>query len=242
MYMTKVGLFKSIPSYTLSCLPSNLPKLLHLQQPFIIPQAFSRMPAISLWPSSGYFLQFSDHRVEIEVSPLDSPGYGERHETSLGEFLSLLNSSLPFRVYLAQVPLAEQIPQMKEDIKCEAVERILQDREVYSTATWIGRASLTPLHHDPRALTNLFVQITGQKEFRLFDPSVPQNKLKLGEGTMGNTSSIDVWKEDIGEGWEGTVQAGDGLVVPRGWWHSVRSKGDEINMSVNWWFKLKEQA
>ena len=143
---------------------------------------------------------------------------------------------------MAQSPLLDQIPQLKKDVKSELVERILREGEVYSTATWIGRKSLTPLHHDPRALTNLFVEISGQKEFRLFDPDVKREALELGEGTMKNTSSVDVWTTDIGEGWEGTVNAGDGLVIPRGWWHSVRSKGDDINMSVNWWFKLKDQA
>ena len=237
--MTKI---KLIPSYKPSYLSSNLPRLLHSQKPFIIPQAFLHMPAVSLWPSPNYLLRFSDHRIQIEVSSHNSPGYGERHESSLGELITLLQQSLPYRVYLAQFPLVEQIPQLKEDVKSEMVESILREGELYSTATWIGRQSLTPLHHDPRALTNLFVEISGQKEFRLFDPSVKRDKLRVGEGTMGNTSSVDVWKEDIGEGWEGTVKAGDGLVIPRGWWHSVRSKGDEINMSVNWWFKLKDQA
>ena len=143
---------------------------------------------------------------------------------------------------MAQSPLLDQVPQLKEDVKSDLVERILHEGEVYSTATWIGRKSLTPLHHDPRALTNLFVEISGQKEFRLFDPGVQREGLKLGEGIMKNTSSVDVWTTDIGEGWDGTVSAGDGLIIPRGWWHSVRSKGDDLNMSVNWWFKLKEQA
>lgn len=240
--MTNVRLLRPIPSYTTLHLSSKLPQILHSHKPFIISQSFEDMPAISRWLSPNYFHQFYNHRIEIEVSPYDAPGYGERHESDLGEFMTLLTQSLPFRVYMAQSPLLDQIPQLKKDVKSELVERILREGEVYSTATWIGRKSLTPLHHDPRALTNLFVEISGQKEFRLFDPDVKREALELGEGTMKNTSSVDVWTTDIGEGWEGTVNAGDGLVIPRGWWHSVRSKGDDINMSVNWWFKLKDQA
>src|SRR5271170_2113634 len=126
--MTKV---KLIPSYKPSHLSSNLPKLLHSHKPFIIPRSFLHMPAISRWPSPNYLLQFSDHRIEIEVSPHPSPGYGERHESSLGEFLTLLSQSLPYRVYLAQFPLVEQIPQLKEDLKTELVERILREGELY---------------------------------------------------------------------------------------------------------------
>jgi hypothetical protein len=76
----------------------------------------------------------------------------------------------------------------------------------------------------------------------MYSPETPKEKLQLGEGVMGNTSSVDVWKDDIGEGLEGTVSAGDGLVVPQGWWHSVRSDDDQISMSVNWWFKLNKNA
>lgn len=52
-----------------------------------------------------------------------------------------------------------------------------------------------------------------------------------------------VWGGD-GEGvddmmYEVTVQAGDMLFMPLGWWHSVKSVGEEggINGSVNWWFR-----
>ena len=59
---------------------------------------------------------------------------------------------------------------------------------------------------------------------------------------MGNTANVDVWNENIGDGMEGIVSAGDGIIIPRGWWHSVRSLEDQLNMSVNWWFKLNNQA
>jgi hypothetical protein len=217
---------------------------MHSQKPFLLSQSFLDMPAITRWSQPSYFGQFSSQPIEIEVSPHDSPGYGERQEASLGEFLALLEHNTPFRVYMAQFPLTERIPELKEDLSSQIADKVLRSGEVYSSSTWIGRRSLTPLHHDPRALTNLFIQICGEKEFRLFDPEkVEKRKLKVGAGTMGNTSSVDVWREDFGEeGVEGTVRAGDGVVIPRGWWHSVRSRRDTINMSVNWWFKLDDMA
>ena len=239
-----ISALKAIPSYSSSAITgSHLNTLLHGNMPFILSQCFRDMPAITHWPQQSYFERFSSQPIEIEISPPDSPGYGERHESTLGEFLTLLSHPLPYRIYMAQFPLFERIPALQKDILTERVNDILAQGEVYSTSTWIGKRSLTPLHHDPRALTNLFVQVCGRKEVRLFGPETPRAVLKLGEGTAGNTSSVDVWSKDIGQGLEGglegIVEAGDGLIIPRGWWHSVRSTREDLCISVNWWFKLK---
>jgi hypothetical protein len=205
------------------------------------------MPATTQWPQQSYLQRFSSQPIEIEISPRDSPSYGERHESTLGEFLTLLSQPLPYRIYMAQFPLFEKIPELRNDILTDQVNRILAEGEVYSTSTWIGKQSLTPLHHDPRALTNLFVQVCGRKEVRMFPPEILKTYLKLGEGTAGNTSSLDVWgDENVGEGLqgglEGIVEAGDGLIIPREWWHSLRSTQEELCISVNWWFKLNNPS
>jgi Cupin-like domain len=238
--MTIARLLKSIPSYSRSSLSSLLPTLLHSNEPVILSQCFQDMAAIQRWPHQSYFSKFSHQPIEIEVSALDTPGYGERHETALGEYLTLLSHSLPYHVYMAQFPLFERIPQLQEDVSTPLIREILQGGEVYSTSTWIGKRSVTPLHHDPKSLTNFFVQICGRKEFRIFSPSISRDGLDVGEGTLANTAHVDVWNKDIGEGFEGTLSAGDGILLPRGWWHSVRSIEDELTISVNWWFKLNK--
>ena len=196
------------------------------------------MPAITRWPQQSCLDKFSHQPIEIEVSAHEAVSYGERHETSLGEYLTMLSHPLPYRIYMAQFPLFERIPELEKDVTTSLVKNILQEGEKYSTSTWIGKRSVTPLHHDPRALTNLFVQICGCKEFRMFSPAIEQDRLRVGDGTMRNTANVDVWTEDIGEGMEGVVSGGDGIIIPRGWWHSVRCQEDQLNMSVNWWFKL----
>lgn len=228
-------LLKPIPSITSSTI--SLSKL-HSHSPFILSQCFKDIPAVQRWRDLSYFRPFASQPIEIEVSSHESSGYGERNETTLGEYLNVLPHKLPYRIYMAQFPLFERIPQLKEDVDSPVVRSILEQGEVYSTSTWIGRQSLTPLHHDPKSLTNLFVQVVGRKEIRMFSPEIARDKLPLGDGTLQNTSTVDVWKEPIGEGFEGSVSSGDGLIIPKGWWHSVRSE-DEICMSVNWWFKLK---
>jgi len=33
------------------------------------------------------------------------------------------------------------------------------------------------------------------------------------------------------------LEAGDGMFIPKGWWHSVKGVGKGIIGSANWWFR-----
>ncbi|OJD15943.1 hypothetical protein AJ78_03848 [Emergomyces pasteurianus Ep9510] len=50
-----------------------------------------------------------------------------------------------------------------------------------------------------------------------------------GEGKDGNGG--------IMEGFEAHLNAGDGMFIPMGWWHSIKGVGEGITASVNWWFR-----
>lgn len=39
------------------------------------------------------------------------------------------------------------------------------------------------------------------------------------------------------EGVEAELEAGDGMFVPLGWWHSIKGVGEGVTASVNWWFR-----
>lgn len=67
----------------------------------------------------------------------------------------------------------------------------------------------------------------------------------LEEAVWGEKARAEVEAEG-GEGlWEAKLEKGDALFVPRGWWHAVRGRksaseaavGEELNASVNWWFR-----
>jgi hypothetical protein len=229
-----------LPSYTRPTLtPPTLKAILNGPTPVLLSKCFDDMPAVTKWPQKLYLVQFAQQPIQMELSRLDAPGYGERHEISLGEYLDMLDHPLPYRIYMAQFPLFERIPQLQDDVTTDLVNDILRLGEKYSTSTWIGKQSLTPLHHDPKALTNLFVQVCGRKRVRLFSPEMDKGKLSVGQGTLRNTAGVDVWGEmDLGEGFEGIVGQGDGLIIPKGWWHSLRSDDDVFNISVNWWLKV----
>jgi Cupin-like domain len=202
------------------------------------------MPAVSRWSDKSYLKKFSNEPVEVEVSPFENRAYGERHEMILGDFLDLLSYPLSYRLYLSQSSLLSTVPELRHDVTTSLASSILGIGELYSTAAWIGKHTYTPLHRDPKNLTNLFVQIQGRKQFRIFHPDIEiYNDLKLGTGISNNTSSLDMREDDLGQGMEGVLSSGDGIIIPNGWWHTVRSQdeNDDFNISVNWWFALKDK-
>jgi len=112
----------------------------------------------------------------------------------------------------------------------------------------------TPLHKDPNP--NLFVQLASSKRIRLFEPATGFKifrdvQLRIGqhgsasfrgyemmEGPERDALDEAVWGSTVkGEGYEAMVGPGDALFIPRGWWHSIKSVGNGVTASVNWWFR-----
>lgn len=45
-----------------------------------------------------------------------------------------------------------------------------------------------------------------------------------------------VWEGGL-DGFEVELGPGDGVFIPRGWWHAVRGSGEGVAGSANWWFR-----
>ncbi len=125
--------------------------------------------------------------------------------------------------------------------------------DVYDSSIWIGQApTYTPLHRDPNP--NLFVQLAGTKVVRLFRPDAGRAIFaKVQELIGGNASATmrgdemmqgaekkalesEVWDDDFDSGrigFEAEVRSGDGLFIPKGWWHSIKGTGNGMTGSVS---------
>ncbi|KAL0637443.1 hypothetical protein Q9L58_003498 [Maublancomyces gigas] len=199
----------------------------------------------------------SDLLVSLESTSADNKIFTQ---TSLPftvflDYLSLSNVSpeVP-SLYLAQEPLLQSFPQLSEYLLPvpEYVARAGRG-DIYSTRLWMGRAGQTntPLHKDPNP--NLFVQLAGRKRARLFSPEFgselmgkysgggAERKFRTGDEMMVGKQKEDleaaVWSEGVegGEivGFETELGAGDGLFIPKGWWHAVKGVGEGgVNASV----------
>jgi hypothetical protein len=114
---------------------------------------------------------------------------------------------------------------------------------------WLGKAgTVTPLHRD--VPHNLHVHLTGRKRWLLFPPGSSQLYPRGLLSGMPNFSQVDPERPDydrhprfrdaaaIGA----TLDAGETLFIPHGWWHHTRSLDDAISMNFWWGGKLVQFA
>ncbi|KAF1956114.1 Clavaminate synthase-like protein, partial [Byssothecium circinans] len=199
--------------------------------------------------------------VPLELTRFDATGKRtvsfERFEAPLSLLLShMISSDTSLALYLAQCSLNDLPSQVQTDIPTPALINRLGRGDIYGSSLWMGRPpTRTPLHRDPNP--NLFVQLAGRKVIRLMRPKQGTRlyeRSRVGQGhanmrgdemmagqEMERLESV-VWGEDSSDnesvgGVEATLDSGQALFIPRGWWHAVRGVGKGANASANWWFR-----
>ncbi|KAK5114845.1 hypothetical protein LTR62_002002 [Meristemomyces frigidus] len=228
---------------------------------------FDTLPAVNRWFTQSndernastlnraYLARFGSITVPLEIS---SNEQFTRVEQPLSFFLHVAMDTPPTnKIYLAQAPINDLPRALRDDLS--APEYVLKagKGDIYDSSIWLGQApTYTPLHRDPNP--NLFVQLAGTKVVRLFKPNVGRGIFaKVQESIGANASATlrgeemmqgaekqalehEVWRSsDMSSavGFEAELSRGDGLFIPKGWWHSVKGIGDGMTGSVNWWFR-----
>lgn len=162
------------------------------------------------------------------------------------------------RLYLAQCQLLDLPQVLRDDFPTPDIVAKAGKGDIYDTNVWIGHPpTYTPLHRDPNP--NLFVQLAGQKVVRLLAPSDGQALFSSIQRQLGKSGGKDaaairgeemmqgqerallderVWGDSAsagseGSGYEAYLQAGDGLFIPKGWWHSIKGVGEGVTASVS---------
>lgn len=162
------------------------------------------------------------------------------------------------RLYLAQCQLLDLPHVLRDDFPTPDLVAKAGKGDIYDTNVWIGHPpTYTPLHRDPNP--NLFVQLAGQKVVRLLAPSDGQALFSSIRRQLGKSGGKDaaairgeemmqgqerallderVWGDSAsagseGSGYEAHLEAGDGLFIPKGWWHSIKGVGDGVTASVS---------
>ena len=178
------------------------------------------------------------------------------------EWAKTVTSRTSERLYLAQASFASLPEPLRMDLPTPEIVVKSGTGDIYDANIWMGMPPhTTPLHRDPNP--NLFVQLAGHKIVRILPPEMGDRVFAKVQKALGRSASAAfrgedmmkgeekrlledrVWKDtsvglgdDAGEvGYEAHVERGDGLFIPKGWWHSVKGVGEEITGSVNWWFR-----
>ena len=212
----------------------------------------------------SYLEQFEESIVPLEFTRLDSGDNNTfaRAEAPLHIFLRWAYLVTPLtsdRLYLAQASLSSLPKALADDLPTPELVSKAGSGDIYDTNIWMGiPPTYTPLHRDPNP--NLFVQLAGAKVVRVLEPEAGDRIFTRVQNLLGRFESAafrgdsmmkgkekklldsEVWggpsQADIREvGYEVSVEAGDGLFIPKGWWHSIKGVGSGITASVNWWFR-----
>lgn len=171
-------------------------------------------------------------------------------------------------LYIAQSSLPGLPESLQQDL---TPPPLVKDSDIYNSSIWLGLTpTYTPLHRDPNP--NLFRQLHGSKIVRTLPPRAGHTVFtrvqasisaravnsrlrgqEMMEGPEKSALHDAIWTDQgdprVGERtiYEVTLEAGDAMYLPTGWWHSLKSAAadgqaglageGELNCSVNWWFR-----
>ena len=129
--------------------------------PVLIRSAALHWPAIKCWTMEYLCNRYGHRLVPVEIGQISTKAGDTRREWkekvfSLGDFVAqYMVGDGGETAYMAQHPLFEQIPLLKNDIEPPS---ILGTKEVTRTNCWIGTSgTITPFHFD--SYENIFCQV-----------------------------------------------------------------------------------
>ena len=195
--------------------------------------------------------------LKLLLAHLSTPNPSSTHK-DLSIYLAQYDlSSLP-RLLQADIPTPHLLhPSPSASIK----------GDIYASSLWLGLSpTYTPLHRDPnpnffvqlagRKTIRLLPPEVGDALYHDLVTKLSSsashisgfsNKIRGEEMMAGPQKKAlhdAVWLDDgvyadlIREyGVETTLEAGEALFTPKGWWHSVKGIGEGVTASANWWFR-----
>mmetsp|Transcript_16495 Transcript_16495/g.43121 ORF Transcript_16495/g.43121 Transcript_16495/m.43121 type:complete len:524 (+) Transcript_16495:40-1611(+) len=224
--------------------------------PLLISKAASSWPACKLWSGKDGLKRMRSHvapNVNVSVMASTSDIFiGDLRQytpttCSFHEFLDEANAAVEGceapHLYLAQQELRDTgMAPLLLDVETPAC---LQGRAITSVNLWMCiRGSRSNIHYDP--YSNLLVVVTGSKHVTLFSPAcTPFLAPAALTSDAANHSQINFTQPDFDKNPEFrlakqqqtqvTMQAGDALFIPEGYWHQVDSEG--VTVAVNFWWQ-----
>lgn len=209
--------------------------------PVVLPGWCADWPAAS-WSPESLRARFGE--VEVQVSrgrsadPAPDRNWEKHTETmAFGAYVDAVQSVEGNDVYMIanHRNLDGPLRGLLDDLTPPG-DAVVTDNLVRNASFWFGPSgTITPTHHDTTNI--LFCQLYGRKRFWL----APPDEERLAWKADGFYSSIALSDDRVmleggalsgGQVYEVTLEPGDTLLIPVGWWHEVRSLEVSISVSV----------
>jgi hypothetical protein len=120
---------------------------------------------------------------------------------------------------------------------CDASDTIDPSRDWFPARGLFisAKGARTRLHADPWASDALLCQVYGQKDFVMYDPSQAPYLTKGGKSVDVEAPDLQMFPDfpQAREILRDTLQPGEILLVPAGWYHHFKSTSDSISLTWN---------
>ena len=216
-------------------------------RPVLLKEAMSNCAAATTWSPSFFKQRYGEEEVEVMLgrednnitSELDPDNY--RTRMRMKEFVARIEGSEPTN----ELYLTANNRLLENPAFSELLDDLPKDLPFLSSDTtrpsmfklWIGPAgTITHLHHDT---TSVFVgQFFGSKKALL----IPAIELHRVSNMIGVFSSLNLSDPSTLQGirevyganvYEFTLNAGDAIFIPMGWWHYIEALTRSISVSFH---------
>lgn len=213
-----------------------------LNRPVVLADVATTWAAFHKWNPEYLRQTAGTSLVEVQADRGANPDYerdkeAHRRQMSFSAFLDAVEHA-ESDIYLTAYNAAanrEALGPLSGDLG--SLPGILDSAGCSAGMLWIGpKGTFTPLHHD--LTNNLLIQIKGRKHVVLVSPNesmnLYNNKHVFSDVRDVLSSDIDFEKYPMLRGVKAqtvTLEAGDALFIPVGWWHQVRSLDFSISLT-----------
>jgi hypothetical protein len=204
----------------------------------------SDWPATRLWTLDYFESRLGDREVEVQTNRDAEASYEIKGQTlktlmTLCDFIAIIRSSAGNNTYMTANNAernATALGPLADDVR--ALEGLLEPPAAGALPgmLWVGPAgTITHLHHD--LTNNLMIQIVGRKVVKLISP-LDTPKVYNHHHVYSAITDLDAPIDDAqyplfkdATIFTVTLNPGDALFIPIGWWHHVRSLDVSVTLT-----------
>ena len=206
-------------------------------EPYVIKDHAKDWYAYKNW--SFEYIKNLDSNLLVNTIVGDYSGKQEIIPCKLKNYIEKIISNQT-TLYLALFQIFKEFPDLKKHIKYQDIKK---HSIYYHLLSWIGpKGAITGFHADWSE--NINTSIRGKKKFYLVSPKYnkcmyPSEKFERATIVSNiDLKNIDEKKFPLfreAELIKVTLEEGDALYIPRGWWHYAESLTPTINVSIHYW-------